>query len=104
MSHGPGPDARGGSYAKRNEAKPRMHTTIDRMKVITGAALAILGAAFVVYGGYDDSPGAQFLGLFVVALGIRRMVRARGRANGDAAATRARTGAKYGGDDEAGEV
>ncbi len=39
------------------------------------AGLAALGGAAVVYGGYDDSPGAQFIGLLLVlgavALGAR---------------------------------
>ena len=38
---------------------------------ILGSILAILFGAFMfVYGGYDDSPGAQLLGLVTVIGGI----------------------------------
>ncbi len=30
----------------------------------------LLGIFFFIYGGYDDSPGAQGLGLVVVVIGI----------------------------------
>ncbi|MES2985646.1 MAG: hypothetical protein V4686_00790 [Patescibacteria group bacterium] len=35
----------------------------------------LLGVFLFVFGGYDDSPGAQFLGLIVVVLGISRIVK-----------------------------
>ena len=42
------------------------------------SALAIaLGASLVVYGGYDDSPGAQFLGLVVAIAGVVGVVKSR---------------------------
>lgn len=45
---------------------------------LTYSALAILfGAFMVVYGGYDDSPGAQFLGLIAVVLGIVGVIKSR---------------------------
>lgn len=44
--------------------------------VVIGIALVLGGAAFFVFGGYDDSPGAQLLGLVVVAIGTYRLVRA----------------------------
>ena len=50
------------------------------MKVgyVLGAVVAILLGAFLfVYGGYDDSPGAQLLGVVVAALGIVGIVRSR---------------------------
>lgn len=36
-----------------------------------------LGVFIFVYGGYDDSPGAQLLGFVIVALGIFRIVKGR---------------------------
>lgn len=36
-----------------------------------------LGAFFVVYGGYDDSPGAQLIGLLIVIGGIVGVVKSR---------------------------
>lgn len=38
------------------------------MKYMIGGL--IIGVALVVYGGYDDSPGAQLLGLILIAFGI----------------------------------
>lgn len=37
----------------------------------------LLGAFVFVYGGYDDSPGAQLLGLVVVFAGIVGVVKAK---------------------------
>ncbi len=37
---------------------------------IAGIAAVPLGAFLFVYGGYDDSPGAQLFGLIIVILGI----------------------------------
>jgi len=43
---------------------------MNKLKVL-GFVLAILfGAFLVVYGGYDDSPGGQLVGLLAVILGI----------------------------------
>lgn len=39
--------------------------------------VAILGAAFFVFGGYDDSPGAQGIGLLVVIGSIVAIVKKR---------------------------
>lgn len=45
---------------------------------IIGYILAILfGVFMVVYGGYDDSPGGQLLGLLAVIFGIVALYRAR---------------------------
>jgi len=41
------------------------------MNKIIGSILAILFGIFMfIYGGYDDSPGAQMLGLVVAIVGI----------------------------------
>jgi hypothetical protein len=39
----------------------------------------LLGAAMFVYGGYDDSPGAQGLGLLAVIFGIFGIIKSRKR-------------------------
>ena len=45
---------------------------------ILGCALVIaLGGAMFVYGGYDDSPGGQLLGLVAVVLGTVGVVRVK---------------------------
>jgi hypothetical protein len=47
-------------------------------KRIVYSILAIAFGAFLfVYGGYDDSPGAQLLGLVIAILGIVGIVRSR---------------------------
>jgi hypothetical protein len=33
---------------------------------VVATGLAAMGGAFTVFGGYDDSPGAQLLGVLVV--------------------------------------
>lgn len=43
--------------------------------VVIVIALILGGAAIFVFGGYDDSPGAQLLGFVIVALGTYRLVR-----------------------------
>ena len=36
------------------------------LAAIAATGIAAVGGGFVVYGGYDDSPGGQLLGLLVV--------------------------------------
>jgi hypothetical protein len=43
---------------------------MDKSKIIFSILAILFGAFLVVYGGYDDSPGAQLLGLVVVVAGI----------------------------------
>jgi uncharacterized membrane protein HdeD (DUF308 family) len=45
---------------------------------LTYSILAILFGVFIfVYGGMDDSPGAQLLGLIAVILGIVSLIKSR---------------------------
>jgi hypothetical protein len=37
----------------------------------------LFGAFFFVYGGYDDSPGGQLLGLLVAIIGIVGIIKSR---------------------------
>lgn len=37
----------------------------------------VLGASLFVFGGYDDSPGAQLLGVLVVVVGVVFLIRGR---------------------------
>jgi len=41
-----------------------------KVKIIISILAVLFGAFFIVYGGYDDSPGAQLLGLIVAIFGI----------------------------------
>jgi hypothetical protein len=45
------------------------------LKIICSSIAIILGALLFVYGGYDDSPGAQGLALVIVIAGIIGIVR-----------------------------
>ena len=51
------------------------------MKFLLPTLVAAIGVAAIVFGGYDDSPGLQGLGLLVVlgvvALGVRAARRGR---------------------------
>jgi hypothetical protein len=49
------------------------------MKYVLTALAIVLGAAIVVYGGYDDSPGAQLIGAVVVLAAVVLGVRAARR-------------------------
>lgn len=50
---------------------------MNKFKAI-GSILAILfGVFMIVYGGYDDSPGGQGLGLLMVIVGIVSLIRGR---------------------------
>lgn len=45
------------------------------MKITFYILSIILGALLFVYGGYGDSPGAQFLGLVVFLIGVFKIFR-----------------------------
>lgn len=40
------------------------------LKIISFSFVIILGVFIFIYGGYDDSPGAQLLGLLIFISGI----------------------------------
>ncbi|OGY94065.1 MAG: hypothetical protein A2406_00330 [Candidatus Komeilibacteria bacterium RIFOXYC1_FULL_37_11] len=44
-------------------------------KIILFILLILFGIFLFVYGGYDDSPGAQLLGLVIVIVGIISLVK-----------------------------
>ncbi len=46
-----------------------VYMNITVIKIISLSLLIFLGGALFVYGGYDDSPGAQFLGLIIAIVG-----------------------------------
>jgi hypothetical protein len=46
-----------------------------RIKGIVCILLISLGVFIFIYGGYDDSPGAQGLGLLAVVLGIWQIIK-----------------------------
>ena len=46
-----------------------------KLIIITFALAIPIGAFLIIYGGYDDSPGAQLLGLLAVLIGIAGLIR-----------------------------
>jgi len=47
------------------------------IKIIGFIILILLGMFIFVYGGYDDSPGAQLLGLIIFIIGIVNLVKGK---------------------------
>jgi len=43
---------------------------MNKIKLILSILAIPLGVFMFIYGGYDDSPGAQGLGLLLVAIGV----------------------------------
>lgn len=50
---------------------------MNKTRIVYSTAAILFGVFMVVYGGIDDSPGAQFLGLLAVILGIVGLVKSR---------------------------
>jgi drug/metabolite transporter (DMT)-like permease len=52
---------------------------MPKLKILLFIVLIIFGGFLFVYGGYDDSPGAQGLGLLVAIIGTMSLARMRKR-------------------------
>lgn len=50
---------------------------MNKKRVLLSILEIVLGALMIVYGGYDDSPGGQLLGLVAVVFGVVGIVRNR---------------------------
>jgi len=50
---------------------------MSKIKILLHILAILFGAFMVVYGGYDDSPGGQLLGLVIAIAGIVGVVRNR---------------------------
>lgn len=60
------------------EVHPRQKIIMKRVATITLSILVILFGVFLIgYGGYDDSPGAQGIGVLLVILGIIGVVKSK---------------------------
>lgn len=55
---------------------------MNKIKILGFVLLISFGAFMFVYGGYDDSPGGQLLGLLAVIGGIVGIIRRRKKAFG----------------------
>jgi hypothetical protein len=47
------------------------------IKILLFILVILFGVFMFVYGGYDDSPGAQGLGLFIFIIGIMTIIKNR---------------------------
>jgi hypothetical protein len=50
---------------------------MNRIKIILSILAIPFGVFMFVYGGYDDSPGGQMLGLVVVIIGIVGIIKSK---------------------------
>jgi hypothetical protein len=50
---------------------------MNKSKIIYSVLAILLGTFLFVFGGYDDSPGAQLLGLIVAIVGIVGVVKSK---------------------------
>jgi hypothetical protein len=57
--------------------------TMKKIRIIYSLFVIVLGVSMFVYGGYDDSPGGQLLGLVVVIFGIVGIVKSRKKGSTD---------------------
>ena len=50
---------------------------MNKSKMIYSTFAILFGVFVFVYGGYDDSPGAQLLGLVLVIVGIAGIIKSK---------------------------
>ncbi len=50
---------------------------MTKTKLVFSILSILFGIFIFIYGGYDDSPGAQLLGLILVIIGIVKIVKNR---------------------------
>jgi hypothetical protein len=55
---------------------------MNKVRIAYSILAIVLGAFIFVYGGYDDSPGAQLLGVIAVIFGIIGVIRGRRKVQG----------------------
>jgi len=54
---------------------------MNKSRISYSIIAILLGAFMFVYGGYDDSPGAQMLGLIAVVIGIVGIIKSKKKSN-----------------------
>lgn len=50
---------------------------MNKTKLVFSILTILLGIFIFIYGGYDDSPGAQLLGLILVIIGIVKIIKSK---------------------------
>lgn len=54
---------------------------MNKHKIIYFTLVILFGVFMIVFGGIDDSPGAQLLGLLVIIIGITRVIKHKKKAS-----------------------
>lgn len=54
---------------------------MNKIKLILFIFMVLFGVFIFVYGGYDDSPGAQLLGFLIFAGGVTKIIKSRKKPN-----------------------
>ncbi len=49
----------------------------NKIKIIFFVLLILLGIFIFIYGGYDDSPGAQLLGFLILGFAVYKIIKIR---------------------------
>ncbi|MFA7088057.1 MAG: hypothetical protein WC146_01815 [Patescibacteria group bacterium] len=49
------------------------------LKILYSVPIMLFGVFIFIYGGYDDSPGAQLLGFIIFVTGIVILIKGRGK-------------------------
>ncbi len=52
-----------------------------KLKIVIFILAILFGVFMFVYGGYDDSPGGQLLGLAVVVVGVVGIIKSKKKSN-----------------------
>jgi hypothetical protein len=50
-------------------------------KIILFGLMILFGIFMFIYGGYDDSPGAQMLGLIIFVVGVMKLIKNKKQSN-----------------------
>ena len=64
------------------QEQSRYDPYMNKIKLAYSVLAIIFGVFMFVYGGYDDSPGGQLLGLIVFVLGITGIIKSRKKVSG----------------------
>jgi hypothetical protein len=54
---------------------------MDKIKIILFIFIILFGIFIFIYGGYDDSPGAQLLGFLIFISGVTKIIKSRKKSN-----------------------
>jgi len=55
---------------------------MNKSKLLYSIVAILFGAFFIVYGGIDDSPGGQLLGLLAIIAGVVGIVKSKKKISG----------------------